>query len=179
MNRMLLLVDPQIDFITGTLPVPGAEEAMNNLADWLQDKDYAFKIITMDFHPWPHCSFKENGGQWPRHCVNHSAGAAIWPALLKSLFRDERNIFLHKGVDKDRDEYSVFNNPVGKKRIIEAINENEIKKIDICGVAGDVCVLNTLRDGVDCLGAGMFNVLEVFSPSLDGGNALKQFCGRL
>lgn len=179
MKHMLLLVDPQIDFITGTLPVPGAEQAMNNLANWLQDKDYALKIITMDFHPWTHCSFKENGGQWPRHCVNHSAGAAMWPALFTPIFRDDKNLFLYKGQDKDREEYSIFNNPIAKKTIIETVDKNQIERIDICGVAGDICVLNTLRDGVDCLGADIFNVLEEFSPSLDGGKALKQFCGRL
>ena len=31
-NSMLLVVDPQLDFISGSLPVPGAAEAMDRLA---------------------------------------------------------------------------------------------------------------------------------------------------
>lgn len=34
-NKILLIIDPQIDFINGTLPVPGAEGAMNSLADYV------------------------------------------------------------------------------------------------------------------------------------------------
>ena len=54
------------------------------------------------------------------------------------------------------------------------IKKFNIKQIDICGIAGDVCVLNTLKDGIVLYGKEMFNVLEEFSPSLDGGKALKQ-----
>ena len=36
MNKLLLIVDPQIDFITGTLPVENAVEAMNALATYVK-----------------------------------------------------------------------------------------------------------------------------------------------
>ena len=36
MAKMLLIVDPQIDFINGSLPVPLAAEAMNELASYLK-----------------------------------------------------------------------------------------------------------------------------------------------
>ena len=57
-------------------------------------------------------------------------------------------------------------------RIVSIINDKGINQIDICGLAGDVCVLNTLCDGIDLFGRDMFNVLLRFSPSLDGGTAL-------
>lgn len=41
-KRMLLIVDPQIDFITGSLPVPGAEDAMNALALYLQEYGHLY-----------------------------------------------------------------------------------------------------------------------------------------
>lgn len=64
MNRLLLIVDPQIDFINGSLPVPGAEAAMDALAAYVaaQDGQYAAKVVTCDFHPHDHCSFTANGG---------------------------------------------------------------------------------------------------------------------
>ena len=35
--KLLLIVDPQIDFITGTLPVPNAQEKMSALADFIKE----------------------------------------------------------------------------------------------------------------------------------------------
>ena len=56
--------------------------------------------------------------------------------------------------------------------IIRGLVKNEkIEKIDICGLAGDVCVLQSLRDGIELLGVEKFNVLTAFSPSIDGGKA--------
>lgn len=52
-NRLLLIIDPQIDFITGSLPVPGAEQAMNLLSEYLRSNscDYTHVIVTADRHP--------------------------------------------------------------------------------------------------------------------------------
>lgn len=47
-----------------------------------------------------------------------------------------------------------------------------IEKIDICGLAGDVCVADTLRDGIGIFGASKFEVLVQYSPSLDRGVTL-------
>lgn len=68
-----MIVDPQIDFISGTLPVPGAAEAMDRLADYIskQDGSYDYKIVTTDWHLYRHCSFIDNGGTWPSHCVQN------------------------------------------------------------------------------------------------------------
>lgn len=84
MKRLLLIVDPQVDFIAGTLPVPGAEEAMDRLAEYIYESDgrYAHKIVTADRHPYDHCSFDGHGGPWPRHCVHDTVGAAVWQHLL-------------------------------------------------------------------------------------------------
>lgn len=60
MDKILLIVDPQVDFISGSLAVEGAKEA---LASALQNGeiDCDYVMVTKDFHPSNHCSFKENG----------------------------------------------------------------------------------------------------------------------
>ena len=77
MNKMLLIVDPQVDFINGSLPVAGAAKAMDALAGYVKESDneYIVKIVTSDWHPYHHCSFDREVGQWPPHCVQHSVGA--------------------------------------------------------------------------------------------------------
>lgn len=177
MAKALLLVDPQNDFITGTLPVPGAAAAMDALASGLRDRDgqYALKIVTLDTHPWNHCSFTEHGGPWPRHCVANSIGAAIYTPLLAPLHETYGPIkTIGKGRQTTREEYSAFQ--AYKNEILALITEYDVNVVDICGIAGDVCVLQTLRDGLVAMPDIVWNVLEDFAPSLDGGKALAQFC---
>lgn len=174
-NKLLLIIDPQIDFITGALPVPGAERAMNALAGYIRTHniDYAFIIVTADCHPMRHCSFKPDGGEWPRHCIADSVGAAIWPPVMTELLdNSDKVVILHKGKDAGREEYSIFKNSVTAERILHIIESYDIKRIDICGLAGDVCVSDTIRDGVELIKNSRINVLSAFSPSIDGGDVL-------
>lgn len=178
MSRALLLVDPQNDFINGSLPVPGAEEAMSTLAAWLEENRflYSLKMVTLDWHPWTHSSFLENGGKWPRHCVAFSHGASVWPVLHKALHADNAPLaFLQKGDKSEREEYSIFQNSDSARRIISLMKKLRIKKLDICGLAGDFCVLNTLRDAMALALMPQIHILKDFSPSLDGGKALDEF----
>lgn len=177
MERMILIVDPQVDFINGALPVPGALPAMDSLADYilLSDERYAVKIITADRHPYNHSSFNDYGGEWPRHCVHDTVGAAIWPSVFESAYSTAGETFiLHKGGEKDQDQYSIFQNPKAADFILTVTRKYGIGQIDICGVAGDVCVLNTLLDACRFLPDLDFTVFRRFSPSLDGGKALEQ-----
>lgn len=182
MKKMLLIVDPQIDFVNGTLPVTGAAEAMDALAEYVkrQGDEYAVKVVTSDWHPYHHCSFQREGGQWPAHCIQHSAGAAIWQPLLVAL-NETRSGFmlLYKGDSIDRDEYSIMQNPQSADTIMRLIQALKIEQIDICGLAGNVCVLNTARDLRDIFGPGLLNILEEYSPSLDDGSALREFVSSL
>lgn len=182
---MLIVVDPQIDFISGSLPVPGAAEAMNQLADYVKANgdDYALMVVTNDWHPYDHCSFAPNGGPWPVHCVQNSEGAATYWPLLEALYQSEtETLFLQKGDLRHREEYSIVQN-TGACEFFENTLDNSLladadcqyQHVDVCGIAGDVCVLNTLRDLLPIVGADRLRVLTRFAPSLDGGKALQAF----
>ena len=182
---MLIVVDPQIDFISGSLPVPGAAEAMNQLADYVKANgdDYALMVVTNDWHPYDHCSFAPNGGPWPVHCVQNSEGAATYWPLLEALYQSEtETLFLQKGDLRHREEYSIVQN-TGAREFFENTLDNSLladadcqyQHVDVCGIAGDVCVLNTLRDLLPIVGADRLRVLTRFAPSLDGCKALQTF----
>lgn len=175
---MLLIVDPQIDFITGSLPVPGAAEAMDSLARYIREADsrYAVKVITADRHPYNHCSFSRNGGEWPDHCIHDTVGAAIWPAVFDAAYSTAGpTTIVHKGEMAGREEYSIFANPAASAAIRSMVVEHGITDIDVCGLAGDICVLSTLRDGLKELRECRFKVLLPYSPSIDGGVKLAEF----
>ena len=181
-KKMLLVVDPQIDFIEGTLPVPGAAEAMDALAGYVRahGDEYAVKVVTSDWHPYRHCSFDREGGPWPAHCIRHSAGAAVWQSLLAALEESRGGYtMLYKGDRIDREEYSIMQNPQSSAALLQIISALGIERVDICGLAGNVCVLNTVTDLKEAIGADKIHVLEQYSPSLDGGVALAEFVAGL
>ena len=173
--KMLLIIDPQVDFISGWLPVPGAPEAMDALAEYIRShgREYTRIVVSADAHPIHHSSFIGEGGQWPRHCVADSVGAAVWPSLMDALIDFLGPVeVLHKGMQCDVEEYSIFSNPSAAGRLKRIADDDEITTIDICGLAGDVCVARSLTDGIAQLGRERFRVLLRFTPSLDGGETL-------
>ena len=182
MKKLLLIVDPQIDFITGTLPVAGAAKAMDVLATYVKEQgnEYTVKIVTADWHPYHHSSFADEGGVWPRHCVQHSVGAAIWESLLVALNESKGGFtLLYKGDSIDKDEYSIMQNKASASILARLVKALKVDQIDICGLAGDICVLNTAKDITSTFENIKLNVLESYSPSLDGGAALNDFVGSL
>ena len=83
-NRLLIIVDPQIDFTTGSLATAKGPEAMDYLAECVNNgvlKKYSWVAVTQDFHPTNHCSFVEQGGVFPPHCVQETEGMNLQPSL--------------------------------------------------------------------------------------------------
>ncbi|MBR8703488.1 isochorismatase family protein [Porphyromonas levii] len=165
--KVLIIVDPQNDFITGTLPVAGAKEAMDRLATALPKIPAEEIVVTMDAHPIGHCSFEAQGGMWPPHCVKYSVGAALWEPLMEALRVGQGPVhFIEKGVRKELDEYSAF--AKGYPTLLD-----KAKEVFLCGIAGNVCVLYTLNDLVKHGLGQKLTVITDAAPSLDDGTALK------
>lgn len=145
MKKILVCVDCQYDFIEGgNLPVTGARKAMNKLVKYVEKHrdEFAAVVCTLDWHPHGHCSFVPAGGTWPVHCVQHTHGAALYQPLMDVLPKDKLHMFL-KGMEMNRDEYSFLDNEKNVKRFERLLKKTKADCIEICGIAGDVCVMNT------------------------------------
>lgn len=150
-NRMLIIVDPQIDFTTGSLATAKGPEAMERLAQAIDNgvlDKYTWVIITQDAHPSNHCSFIEQGGVFPPHCVQGTEGMNVYPVLQKAL--EDSNFgnyhYMTKGDLADREEFSVFQNAQSGEKLTTTIKEEGFAGIDICGIATDYCVYETTKD---------------------------------
>lgn len=169
-KKALIVVDGQNDFIEGgSLPVNGAKDAMNRLAEYIKNnyKEYSSIVFTVDWHPQTHCSFKANGGQWPTHCVQFSHGAAIYQPLLDVL--DENKIdytVLTKGTDEDREEYSIFKNPMSKIILGRHYENDKYETVDFAGIALDYCLKNSALDSKKVFIKSEIRVLIDFCPSI-------------
>ncbi len=176
-KKILVIVDGQYDFIEGgSLAVEGAREAMNHLVEYIRThyKEYDYIILTADWHPITHCSFKDNGGIWPIHCLQHSYGAALYQPILDIL--NDLKIDYHiltKGCNEDHEEYSVFKN-TASRTYLEAL-ANEIELVDYAGLALNYCVKDSALDGKKVFVGAKTRILKGCTVAIgDASETIKQ-----
>ncbi len=152
-NRLLIIVDPQIDFTTGSLATKKGPASMDYLAKALKEgawKNYSWIIVTQDAHPSNHCSFVDKGGIFPPHCVQGTEGMNVYPALQEVLNSLTQNIsdihYMQKGDLDEREEFSIFQNEHSGEKLRTVIKDINFEGIDICGIATDYCVYETTKD---------------------------------
>ncbi len=152
-NRLLIIVDPQVDFTTGSLSTAKGPASMDYLAKALKEgawKNYNWIIVTQDAHPANHCSFVEQGGVFPPHCVQGTEGMNVYPALqdvLSSITANIPNIhYMQKGDLAEKEEFSIFQNERSGEKLRAIIEQEKFEGIDVCGIATDYCVYETTKD---------------------------------
>lgn len=181
MNKLLLIIDAQNDFLdTGSVPVKGAIAIMDKLSDFVKEHgdEFSIKVFTADFHPFNHCSFKESNseGAWPRHCVMHSVGAAIYPKLQETVEQTSGDVFyLTKGDVYERADYSLMDNPKSSEKFKKIVEHFNVDVIAVCGIMSEVCVLDTIKGLVKAGYKDKLVVYPDFCPSLDGGKTLTTY----
>ena len=171
-KSILLIVDQQKELISGSLAVEGGKEAMDALAEYIAaNKDkYAAVWITVDWHPFTHISFKQNGGEWPTHCIQHSQGAAIYQPILDAIDKSWLSLeVFKKGNDENREDYSIFNNLSDGRFLRGRLYNSKPTTIDVCGLALDYCVKETIVDGFSHFSKHQWRLLKDYTSAI--GNA--------
>ena len=137
----LLVVDMQNDFMPGgALGVHGGDQIIpevNRLVETFIARRLPI-VFSRDWHPPNHCSFKEQGGIWPVHCVRDTKGAAFTPGL--SMPSDPSVV--SKATRVDHEAYSAFDG-TGLSELLTRLGAT---RVFIVGLATDYCVLETVRD---------------------------------
>lgn len=142
----LVVVDVQRDFCPGgALAVAGGNAIVPSLNRLISEfrKSRLPVVFTRDWHPRDHCSFKVQGGMWPRHCVAGTTGARFHPKLKVP----RESIIVSKAVRRDLEAYSGFQG-TGLEKQLKLLGVTEIF---VGGLATDYCVKQT---ALDALGAG-------------------------
>lgn len=176
-KKLLLLVDVQYDFINGSLAVSGAPAVTDSLAAYIAEQPagtFSQIVMTADFHPYNHSSFKDNGGMWPVHCVAYSHGASIYQPVFEAVNKQiPCSPVLTKGDNVAVDEYSIMANAASAKKLLSIIEENEIQEIYVAGLCGDYCVGNSIKDLVQAGHGEKIRVLTRFIGNIDDGTTLR------
>ena len=155
-NSALVVVDMLYDFIDGTLACQNAENAVK---ETLKQIDKLTKgqggeeheildtfpiLFVRDQHPADHCSFTEQGGTWPAHCVAGTHGGEVHEDL-KPYVREE--LTFDKGYDKSLEQYSGFEGlNTAEQTLGEILELLDTTDVYVCGIATEFCVKNTCED---------------------------------
>lgn len=147
----LVVVDVQNDFADpdGSLFVTGAGDVVqtvNALVAAARDAG-SLVVYTADWHPESTPHFEKDGGVWPVHCVGGTWGAEFHPELVVD------GPVVRKGSNGE-DGYSGFTmrDPVSGEttptELIGHLEDRDVERIVVCGLATDYCVKATVLDGL-------------------------------
>lgn len=192
--KTLVIVDMQHDFYSpeGSLYVKGGESIIPNIAKYITEHkdEIADVIFTLDWHSNVPAAFVDEQTTWPRHCVKYTVGAGISEELLEACNENQKIVkFFIKGNTVPHTEYGAFakigryettndrekiavNNICGDSSLIF-----ETDNVVVCGIAGDYCVLETLKNLVNSKLCESIELLESGVVSIDGTNKkVKNYC---
>lgn len=161
MNRALVLVDLQNDFLPGgALAVPDGDHVIP-VANRVQPL-FDLVVASQDWHPANHGSFaashpgRQPGEQielaglpqilWPTHCVQESEGAR----LASGLDTTRIDHLVYKGIDPEIDSYSCFHDN-GHRRstgLADYLRDQNVDTLFLLGLATDYCVKFSALDAV-------------------------------
>jgi len=148
-STALIVVDVQNDFADpkGNLYVADGDRTIPLINDLTAAarRSGSLVVYTQDWHPEQTPHFQPYGGTWPIHCVQ-----GTWGAELHRDLHVEGDV-IRKGVNGE-DGYSGFaahNVETGEEistGLRELLDEREIRRVVIVGLAEDVCVKETALD---------------------------------
>jgi nicotinamidase/pyrazinamidase len=139
----LIVVDMQNDFLPGgALGVPHGDEVIEPVRQLIaMYRGLGLPVyVTRDWHPDDHCSFKDQGGPWPPHCVADTQGAEFSEAL--DLTNGVKVV--SKATTAQVDAYSAFKDT----ELADKLRDHHVERVAVCGLATDYCVLQTVLDAL-------------------------------
>ena len=140
-GSVLLLVHLQNDFCPGgALAVSEGDQIIpliNQYIGLFRSKGLPI-IATRDWHPPNHCSFTEQGGVWPVHCVQGSRGAQFHA----DLHIPNGSLIISGATNPQKEAYSSFDGT----SLNDHLEDMGAKTLFITGLATDYCVKQTALD---------------------------------
>jgi len=133
MDKILVVIDAQVDFTTGCLGSKQAAEAVVRLQEYLKNhkNDYKLVLATADTHQNSEFDEKSTieGSEIPKHCIKASPGYALAGDI--AYYVDEvieKSTFMADNFDSLIDDICA--------------RDYDVEEIDICGFCTDICVIS-------------------------------------
>ena len=123
MNRILIVVDMQNDFVSGSLGTAEAKSIVDNVKAKLESFDVDV-IFTRDTHNEDYLKSNEGRHLPVEHCIKGSYG---WEII------DELKPYVNKVIDKPT---------FGSTELIDYLKTKNYESFELCGLCTDICVVS-------------------------------------
>ena len=130
MNKTLIIVDMQNDFITGSLANPAAQAIVEPMAEYIKAWDGAQIICTVDTHYENYFETQEGKNLPIKHCMSGTDGWVVHDNLFKAL----KNKTCDWSIAR---KYSF-----GDIEELDDELDAHVDEIYICGTCTDICVVS-------------------------------------
>jgi len=134
MKKLLIVVDYQNDFVTGTLGFPGAEQLEAPILDKIKTYEAAGDhiIYTFDTHYDTYLETQEGRGLPIKHCIDETEGHALFG-----------KVFDHYQQGNYSNAEEVFKDSFGSVDLMKMLTERaQYDVIELVGLVSYICVLS-------------------------------------
>lgn len=136
--KVLVVVDMQNDFITGSLGTKEAQGIVENVVKKIKTTDADLILFTQDTHGEDYLNTPEGKKLPVVHCVQNTEGWELHPQI-KQAWIDKKNNTKITGVPNNSFHKSVFGSP----ELVSYIKNQagSVAEIELIGVCTDICVV--------------------------------------
>lgn len=127
MNRLLIVIDMQNDFISGPLGTPEAKAIVPRIVNKIKSWDGDI-IATADIHFKNTYSITKEGHYFPPHCMAGTNGQKICKEINDLIAINEFPVFLKESFSSTT--------------LAELTKERKYDYIELVGVCTDICVIS-------------------------------------
>lgn len=143
-GKILIVIDMQNDFVTGSLGTKEAQEVVGNIKKLAQKhaEEGSLIMLTQDTHEENYPETLEGKKLPVKHCISNTEGWQIVSELKEFICEDESNLWT-KGTFGCKDLLRHFEWSYMDKEVVDG-DDSEVPdiEIEICGVCTDICVVS-------------------------------------
>jgi nicotinamidase/pyrazinamidase len=125
-GKLLIVVDFQNDFVSGSLGFLGAEKLEDGICEKIKEYENEEIIYTLDTHDENYLNTQEGRNLPVIHCVKGTIGYELFGKVKELL------------CDKQCFEKPAF----GSGKLYEYLKDKDYKTIELCGLVSNICVLS-------------------------------------
>lgn len=139
--KVLVVVDMQNDFITGSLGTKEAQEVVSNVCEQIGMGSYDEIYYTMDTHDEKYLETHEGSYLQIEHCIKDTIGWCVEPHVWAKLEKQIDNL--------DCRVIRIQKSTFGSYELVRRLSF--ATEIHICGVCTDICVISNALMLKSCL----------------------------
>ncbi|MDB2160163.1 cysteine hydrolase [Clostridium butyricum] len=142
MKKILVVIDMQNDFITGSLGTKEAQAIVPNVIKKINEYDKiddSVIYVTQDTHYSNYLETQEGRNLPIKHCIKDSHGWKIQESVQKALddYKEKHNIVCYH-------KETFGSNKLADNMYIDFFDDNELYEIEFVGLCTDICVISNV-----------------------------------